>query len=292
MNPADRNADSTLGPQRWALGIYTGTSPLALAPAPGVNPVLTRWDVTDVEAAFIADPFLLRRGGSWHLYFEVLNEGSGKGEIGYAFSADGRRFTYRGIVLAEPFHLSYPQVFAWRGSVYLLPETLGAGAVRLYRATSFPGGFVPVADLVPGPFADTTLFRHAGRWWMLACSDPDTHGTLELFGADELEGPWRRHPASPLVEGDPSRARPAGRVVHWNGRPWRFAQDCGPRYGFRVHAFEIETLGHERYREREHPTPVLEPSGHGWNGAKMHHLDAHRLRDGRWLAVVDGYGVE
>ena len=64
------------------------------------------------------------------------------------------------------------------------------------------------------------------------------------------------------------------------------------RYGWRVRAFEIEELRRERYREREQPTPALEPSGAGWNGAKMHHLDAHRLRDGSWKACVDGYGVD
>ncbi len=281
------------GPQRWALGIYTGPSPLSLAPAPRVNPALTRWEVTDVPAGFVADPFLLHRDGTWYLFFEVWNEASGKGEIGLAVSAGGRRFRYQGIVLAEPFHLSYPQVFVWRRAVFLLPETLGAGAVRLYRATAFPGGFAPVADLVPGELADATLFRHAGRWWMLACSDPHTHGTLELFGADRLTGSWQRHPESPLVAGDPRTARPAGRVVRWKGRPWRFAQDCGPVYGWRVRAFEVLELTRERYREREHAaSPVLVPTGKGWNGARMHHLDVHRLADGTWLACVDGYGVD
>jgi hypothetical protein len=36
---------------------------------------------------------------------------------------------------------------------------------------------------------------------------------------------------------------------------------------------------------------VLEGSGAGWNGERMHHIDAHRLDDGSWIACVDGYGV-
>jgi hypothetical protein len=194
-------------------------------------------------------------------------------------------------VLAEPFHLSYPLVFEAEGEVYLLPETLGAGAARLYRATSAPGGFEPVADLVPGRLADSTVFFHAGRWWLFTCPAPARHDTLELYFADVLVGPWRRHPQSPLVVGDPRTARPAGRVVEYEGRLFRFAQECVPRYGSKVCAFEIVELGPERYREIA-AGPALAPTGTGWNGEGMHHLDAHRLADGSWLAVVDGYGPE
>jgi hypothetical protein len=33
---------------------------------------------------------------------------------------------------------------------------------------------------------------------------------------------------------------------------------------------------------------VLAASGHGWNGAGMHHIDAHQEHDSFWLAYVDG----
>ena len=54
-------------------------------------------------------------------------------------------------MLAEPFHLSYPYVFAWRGEYYMVPECHAAGAVRLYRAAEFPTRWVQVADLLTGP---------------------------------------------------------------------------------------------------------------------------------------------
>jgi len=47
-------------PDVWSIAIYRGASPLALAPT-GV--VITGRDVTDVDAASVADPFLLRRDG-------------------------------------------------------------------------------------------------------------------------------------------------------------------------------------------------------------------------------------
>lgn len=51
------------------------------------NPVLTADDVTDVEAEFVADPFMFHENDTWYMFFEVLNENSGCGDIGLASSA-------------------------------------------------------------------------------------------------------------------------------------------------------------------------------------------------------------
>ena len=93
----------------WAIGIYSGPAPYDLRPTPGViNPVLTRDHISDVPAVLVADPFMLQTGGAWHMFFEVMNARTAKGEIGVAVSHDTARWTYRGIILAERFHLSYP----------------------------------------------------------------------------------------------------------------------------------------------------------------------------------------
>nr|MCU0490990.1 hypothetical protein [Chloroflexaceae bacterium] len=200
--------------QLWAIGMAAGPNPWQLAPAP-TNPVLTREDVTDARAVFVADPFLHFFNGQWHMFFEVMNWHSGRGEIGLATSNDGLAWRYQQIVLAEPFHLSYPYVFAWRGHVYMMPECYQAGGVRLYQAESFPTGWRHVATLLEGPyFADCSPFHHGGRWWMLSeVSAGFACDTLRLYMADELTGPWREHPRSPIVSGDPLTARPAGRVL-------------------------------------------------------------------------------
>lgn len=278
----------------WSIGLYAGPDPLHLAPPAGIaNPIMTREQVTDVPAAFVADPFLLPWRGEWHLFFEVLNHGRRTGEIGWASSLDATAWSYRGIVLSEPFHLSYPYVFEHEGEVFMVPETLDANAVRLYRADPFPTRWVPVADLISGRLADPTLFRFEGRWWMFACPAPSTHDALALFYADSLHGPWREHPASPLKTEDKSRSRPGGRVVAWDGRLYRFAQDCGPRYGSGVRAFEITRLTPDLYAERESAeSPILGPAGEGWNGKGMHHVDAWLIAPDRWIAAVDGIRIK
>jgi hypothetical protein len=278
----------------YSIGIYAGTSPLTLAPAAGArNPVLAREDVTDVPALFVADPFLLRARDTWHLFFEVMNWRENKGEIGLATSADGLRWAYRRIVLAEPFHLSYPHVLEFGGEYYLIPESYQAGSVRLYRATDFPLQWTLAATLLEAPYlVDASVFRHAGRWWMFAESNHDRHDTLRLYHASDLLGPWVEHPRSPVIANNPHTARPAGRVLAWDGRLIRFAQNCAPDYGTDVRAFEITELTMTTYREREvEGNPLLSGSGSGWNAGGMHHVDAHPLPDGRWIACVDGWRI-
>ena len=276
----------------WSIGIYTGASPLALGPDIGiVNPVITRDSVTDVPASFVADPFLMRAGNSWHMFFEVLNRRSGRGEIGLATSDDLANWEYQRIVLAEPFHLSYPLVFEWQGAHYMVPESHEARSIRLYRADPYPGEWKQVHTLLDGhPFSDSTLFRHEERWWMFTQNSPTgKHDNLRLYFADDLFGAWTEHPASPIVDGDPHIARPAGRVVRIGDHLCRFSQDCAPRYGLSVAAFEITTLTTTAYAERPAgAAPILAGSSTGWNAARMHQVDAHEVERGRWIAAVDG----
>ena len=276
----------------WSIGIYSGASPLALTPHEGnASPVVTREHVTDVPAGFVADPFLIRSDGTWHMFFEVLNRRNRRGVIGLATSDDLSFWKYQRIVLSEPFHLSYPHVFEWMGAHYMVPETHETHTIRLYKADPFPDRWTLVHTLISGrPFADATLFRHDDRWWLFTETSPSMkHDTLRLYYADDLFGAWTEHPASPIVDGNAHIARPAGAVVPTDGGFIRYAQDCTPRYGMRVNALEITNLTTTTYTERPaREAPILSGSSMGWNAMRMHHLDAHCVEPGRWIAAVDG----
>jgi len=300
----------------WSIGIYTGPSPLHLGPyevaqnphpnpLPGGegtegtrtvtprNPVLTAAQVSDVPARFVADPFMVLAQQTWYMFFEVMHAQWQRGVIALATSRDGWRWRYARVVLQEPFHLSYPYVFMWQDAYYMVPETFEAEAIRVYKAMHFPTTWACVGAVLAGQYTDPSLFRAHGKWWMLACSTPFEHDTLCLYYADALLGPWQAHPQNPLIQGDAHRARPGGRVTAIGDRLIRYAQDDAPFYGRQVRAFEIMELSTTRYAEREVPeSPVLQPSGLGWNAKGMHHIDPHRLDDTHWLASVDGHYEE
>lgn len=78
----------------WAIGIYSGNTALNLSDDISINnPVLTARDVTDANAAFVADPFIIRGDEKWYMFFEVMNTANNQGDIGYAESQNALEWT-------------------------------------------------------------------------------------------------------------------------------------------------------------------------------------------------------
>jgi hypothetical protein len=272
----------------WSIGIYRGSSPFDLEDPTGIaNPVVTAKDVLDVDASFVADPFMMILKGENFLFFEVMNRRTKQGDIGYAQSRDGVHWQYKKIVLDESFHLSYPYVIEWEESFYLIPESNADLSVRLYKAISFPDRWEYVGSLLKGyRFVDPSIFRYDDKWWLFV-STPESD-TLNLYYSSDLLNGWVPHPMNPIVKLDRNFARPGGRVLIYEGRPIRLTQDDDPTYGIQVFAFEITELSEESYAEKlVSEKPVVAMAGSGWNAAGMHHVDARKVDDG-WMAAVDG----
>lgn len=272
----------------FSIGIYAGPTLFDLAAPEGLeNPVLTGKDVTDMDARFVADPFLVRENGRYVMFFEALERETNQGVIAYADSADGLHWQYGSRVLAEPFHLSYPYVFPWNNEYYMIPESFQDLSVRLYRASEFPDRWEFAGRLLSGyPYVDPSILRHDKKWWLFVTLPQSD--MLNLYFSDDLLTGWRPHPMNPIVRSDKHFARPGGRVIRHDGRIYRLTQDTYPAYGIQVFAFEILELTEESYREKmAADKPVVARSGRGWNAAGMHHVDAFRAED-VFLAAVDG----
>jgi hypothetical protein len=223
------------------------------------------------------------------MFFEVMNAETRQGDIGLAVSPDGLSWSYEHIVLDEPFHLSYPCVFRWENDYYMIPETLEANSIRLYKADSFPTKWSFVKTILGGCFTDATILHHEDRWWLFCQTAPGRNDTLRLYGSDDLMGVFVEHPQSPIVVGDPNRARPGGRVLVMGDRIIRYAQDDYPSYGNAVRAFEITRLTPSSYEEREvAESPIFSATGTGWNADGMHQIDAYQVGADKWIACVDG----
>ena len=266
----------------WSAGTTVSATPLNLDVA-GVS-VLDRAQMGVGPKHLVADPFLARSGSEWFVFYEIM--GATGADIGVSrVSLDGEN-EYLGIALDEPFHLSYPFVFESGGSHYLVPESKSSESIRLYRADEFPLRWSLEAEFLKGiALSDPTLIEIEDHWYLFA----EAAGELHLFSAPELFGPWAPHPQNPIRVGNYSR--PAGRVGFFDGRLLRFGQDQFGGYGRGVYGFEIEQITPTTYRESAiQGNPVLTATGNGFAKNGMHHIDAHRLEDGRYLVAVDGAG--
>jgi hypothetical protein len=102
----------------WSIGIYEGNSPFKLTPYLGIkNPVLTGKNCGN--ELYVADPFMIKKDAKYFMFFEVMDRNNNEGNIAYAESSDLKNWKYKKVILDEKFHLSYPNVFKWKGEYYL-----------------------------------------------------------------------------------------------------------------------------------------------------------------------------
>lgn len=251
------------------------------------------WQILpDDGRRFYADPFPLAADGTTHVFVEEFPHATGKAIISAVrFGPDGPVGAPIP-VLEEPYHLSYPFVFARAGAVWMVPESSAAGTVDLYRATRYPGGWVKEATLLSGVVAsDATLLEQDGRWWLFATvrdAPPGApagsgchHDALYLWSAPDFRGPYVPHPANPVLV-DPSFARPAGRIVARGGRLIRPVQDCAHGYGRALSLARIDRLDQDGFAQTV--LGRIEP-GPAWPGSCLHTLNA-----GGGIECIDGSG--
>jgi hypothetical protein len=230
----------------WFLGVARGVTPdqqLAGKVAPLHPPRGRLW----------ADPMLVRKNGQAFMFFEDYDYKLRRGHISVVeLDASGRVGVPRTALQAD-HHFSYPFVFEWRGAHFMIPETAGVNAVRLYRAIEFPTRWEYVQDLLSDIDAvDATLCEHGGRWYLFTGVNEaggSTWDELFLFMADTPLGPWSPHPMNPIVS-DVRSARPGGALFRRDGVLYRPAQNSDKTYGHSLAVFEVTELTPDRYAER------------------------------------------
>ena len=203
---------------------------------------------------FWADPFVVDYQNEQYVFFEEFVYAEGKGHIAcLQMSADGSH-SQPTRVLDQPYHLSYPFIFAYKNQLYLIPESACNRTVELYRCEQFPHQWVFEKTLMQNIEAyDATLLNHAGKWWMFMGMRPNEHCSpneaLYLFYADcPLSTDWQAHPQNPVVS-QASHARPAGAIFEENGKLYRPSQNCVGAYGRGLNLNVIQHLDAWHYWE-------------------------------------------
>ncbi len=232
---------------------------------------------------FEADPFVVRDGERWWMFYEEFPWATRRGRIAV------REVSHRGpvaetrVVLDLPTHLSYPFVFRHEGEWYLMPESNQSKRLELYRAVEFPWRWESHATLLdPFDGVDATLHRHTdGRWYLFAnLGEPGISydEELHLFVADSPFGPFAAHPENPVVA-DVRRARMAGRLFESGGELVRPAQRCAPLYGAGLVLHVVEELSPVTYRER-----VVQELSPAWDQSLV---GVHTINAEDGLSVID-----
>jgi hypothetical protein len=262
----------------WKLAIRNSDVPLFRQPD-GTALGEFRW-LENPPGHFWADPFLITKDGDTWLFFEDMDDQAGFASIACGLVTETGELREVRPALTIGSHLSYPQIIEADGQLFMIPETAATGGVDLYRARRFPDDWVFEKRLLNFPAVDSTIFRHAGTWWM--CTSPmavPSHAPITwLFRADSILGPWHHDPAGP-VSLSAACARGAGNVLFDSGALLRPSQDCAISYGRALIFNRVDNL---EGRYAEHEMARVEP---GW---KANLIGVHTYnRSGHW-EVIDG----
>jgi hypothetical protein len=205
---------------------------------------------------FLADPFVVERDGRTICFVEDYYYDRALAAItAIEIRVDGS-YEILGKVLDEPVHLSFPFLFEHAGDLYMIPESVAAGNVRAWRCEEFPLRWTPAATLLEGvSAADTMVFEHDSKWWMLTNISPTGTGEhcsqLHIFHSDHpLSSEWRPHPLNPVLY-DPLSARNGGLLEDEDGTRFRIRQkQAFGRYGAGFTIAQIVTLNEAQFEER------------------------------------------
>ena len=246
--------------------------------------------VTDRDAMFIADPFLINHNKKTYCFYEILDNKSYKGVIGYSKSLDGLNWEYGKVCLEEKWHLSYPYLVKDNENIYMIPESSKANSIILYKASDFPDKWQKICELAEGNYVDSSIIFHNGKWWLFTTKDNYPNYNLDVFYADKIEGPWIEHKKNPIIKNNANITRSGGRVLNIGSRLIRHAQDCKESYGRLVRAFEVTKLTEDEYEEKELGI-VIENSNKelSWNRDGMHNIDLLKVDGETYNIAVDGY---
>lgn len=232
---------------------------------------------------FLADPFFVKEKDTFYLFFEHKKNKS-NGDVGLLTSVDGKNYEYRGTVLTQKFHLSYPQVFKYKNNFYMVPETKQANALLLYKAHRFPYDWRICDTLVKNvALVDPSIYLSDSLNVLVAT---DYEKNMYLFEADSLFGKWKLHKKPIALRG--TEARSGGRFFADKNGLILPVQNCTKGYGYGVSLYRFSFKDGSYVAEREKPLFLMANENIKEFNAGMHHLDIQRLDATHCYYVYDG----
>lgn len=231
---------------------------------------------------FLADPFFIKERDSFFVFFEHQKYGK-NGEIGLMVSGDGEKYTFKGTVLTEKFHLSYPHVFKYRNQIYMIPETKRANNILLYKAYNFPYDWRIIDTLVKNvKLKDPTLYLSDSLNIIVASDD---NLQLFMYQSDSLFGKWSKHSRFKVTLG--SEARPGGRFIPFENDLLLPIQNSSNGYGYGISLYRFKFRDNKYIIKKEINLFLKASPNIQEFSAGMHHIDIQFIDD-KYYYFLDG----
>lgn len=233
-----------------------------------------------------ADPFLFVNADTLYLFYEEQKKLVGKGIIKMICTRDLEKWSKPITVLDEKFHLSFPNVFKYENSIYMLPETGDDYSVKLYKpSTGFMEWSYHKTLLSGKKYVDSSIIFKDGVYYLFTSIYENSDYKLMLYMSRTIDGEYEIHPSSPIALGR-NNGRCGGSVFEFENKLYRPAQLCERFYGEGLKINEITTLSENRYSENVVLDKIIP------NNLKFYSIGGHHFNycnfNGHIITATDG----
>lgn len=185
-----------------------------------------------------ADPFLFKHNNEVFIFCEVYDRFYDRGFIGYAKFDLERQFKFNKAICKE-YHMSYPCIFEYQGTIYIIPETKQNKTIELYKAKDFPYSWELDCILKDNIEAvDSTVVNFENRLLLYTYINLGKNKVFRVYNLDIENKKLNESEYEDIID-EKLVGRPAGNIIYNEGLYLRPTQDNRKTYGENIFLFEI-----------------------------------------------------
>lgn len=224
-----------------------------------------RWVKSEsMKDNWIADPFILSVGdGRIQILAEQLYKGVGRLVL-LEVDLASMEISRLKVILQLPTHLSFPYIWQEDGEIYIMPENVESGSLRIWRYNVEKEILEDPREVINEPLVDAQICKIGEKYYIMGVKY--VHNDyfmctkyLEIYSADSLFGLYSH---LQTIDNELRLERGAGMIWHDGDTIMRPAQNCENGYGtnllfYRMKLQEVgnfsEMLEYEYHPDKNHP---------------------------------------
>jgi hypothetical protein len=192
-----------------------------------------------------ADPFIVREGSKTYIFCEYYDEKNKKGMIAAGEYRDGKLNEMK-IVIEQDYHMSYPCIFKYYETFYMIPETAENKTIELYEAKEFPYVWELIETIAEDiNCVDSTVFILEDELYLIGYLTGGSKNKVFISLLDIENGKLTF--MDEFI--DDNTGRPAGNIIFLDNRLFRPSQISKIKYGEAIAFEEILSIMKGKYNE-------------------------------------------
>lgn len=224
-----------------------------------------RWVKSEsLKDCWIADPFILSVDDKRiQILAEQLYKGIGRLVL-LDVDLESMEIKRLKVILQLPTHLSFPYIWRENGEIYIMPENVESGKLKIWHFSVEKEELENSRTVVDVPLEDAQLCKIGDKYYIMGVQY--VHNDyfmctkhLEIYSADTLFGPYSHRQT---IDNELRLERGAGMIWHEGNTIIRPAQNCENGYGTNLLFYRMklqddgtfsEKLEYEYHPDKNHP---------------------------------------